>query len=76
MWVGLVFVACLNVPLGEGAVTAIGVSQPQCREHEVVFDGSMMQCMLFGQHRISHWQERNEPWKLKGGYRCKLGKPA
>lgn len=79
MWVGLVFVACLNAGAPDesfGSLEQASMASASCEEVEVQFDGSMMQCMMFGQQRMVHWLERNGDWQIKGGYRCKLGRPA
>ena len=73
MWIGLVFVACLAT----GEATPVATSTPrQCREVELAFEGSFMQCILMGQQGIVGWLAQNERWVLTGGYKCMTGKPA
>lgn len=76
MWVGLVFVACLSAQTDDRVHPIANEATTECRSFEVKFDGSMMQCLMFGQQRIANWQDQNEPWALKGGYHCKMGSPA
>lgn len=73
MWIGLVFVACLAT----SEATPVATATPrQCREVELPFDGSLMQCMRQGQQGIVGWLAQNERWVLTGGYKCMAGKPA
>jgi len=79
MWVGLVFVACLGVAapgdMIPGSLEQASTDRHSCREFEVLFDGSMMQCIMFGQQRMAHWLQSHADWRIEGGYRCKLGSP-
>lgn len=59
----LSFVVCLSVG-GE------------CRRVELPFDGSMQQCMLFGQHEAARWIAHNEGYELRRGWRCLKGRSA
>lgn len=75
MWIGLVFVACLAT--AETSATDRGPARHRvCREVEVPFDGSLIQCMLLGQQGIVGWLAENQRWELTGGYRCLAGRPA
>ena len=79
MWIGLVFVACLAT--GEATPAAAGpivkeTAARQCREVELPFEGSLMQCMRLGQQGIVGWLAQNERWELTGGYKCMTGRPA
>jgi hypothetical protein len=74
MWIGLVFVACLAT--GEATPIATETTARQCREVELPFEGSLMQCMLMGQQGIVGWLAQNERYELTGGYKCMTGKPA
>ena len=40
----LTFVACIGA-----------ARRRRCRQVELPWDGSLMQCMLFGQHEAAHW---------------------
>jgi hypothetical protein len=57
------FVACLGSSNGD-----------RCRQVEMPFDGSMMQCMLFGQHVAAQWTTENPGWSVARGWRCESGK--
>ena len=48
----LTFVACI------GAATA----PDRCRQVELPWDGSLMQCMLFGQHDAARWTNEHPGW--------------
>ena len=74
MWIGLVFVACLAT--GEATPVATETMARECREVELPFEGSLMQCMRLGQQGIVGWLARNERWVLTGGYKCMIGRPA
>ncbi len=78
MWIGLVFVPCLATgeatPIANPVTT--GPASRQCREVELPFEGSLMQCMMLGQQGIVGWLAQNERWVLTGGYKCMSGKPA
>lgn len=61
----LVFVACL--------------SSAECQEFELPWDGSIVACSIFGQHRISDWNRDNPRYRPPEGgwrYRCANGKAA
>ena len=60
----LTFVACL------------GTADHRCRNVELPFDGSLMQCMLFGQHAAAQWTNEHPGWSLVRGYRCESGRSA
>ena len=60
----LTFVACLA-----------SADRP-CRNVEMPFDGSLMQCMLFGQHAAAQWSNEHPGWTLVHGYRCESGRSA
>ena len=79
MWIGLVFVACLATGEATPVATdpvATGTTARRCREVELAFEGSLMQCMLLGQQGIVGWLAQNERYELTGGYKCMTGKPA
>jgi hypothetical protein len=59
----LTFVACLN---------ASGPSR--CQQVEMPFDGSLMQCMLFGQHEAARWASERPGWVVTRGWKCESGK--
>lgn len=59
----LTFVACL------------GAGQPdRCQQVEMPFDGSLMQCMLFGQHQAAAWVSEHPGWAVTRGWKCETGK--
>ncbi len=60
----LTFVACLST----GA--------DRCRTVELPWDGSLMQCMLFGQQAAAQWTNEHPPWALRHGWRCESGRSA
>jgi hypothetical protein len=59
----LAFVACLGV--GD-----------RCRQVEVPWDGSLMQCMQFGQHVAAQWTSEHLGWAVTRGWRCESGRSA
>jgi hypothetical protein len=42
----------------------------RCRQVEIPFDGSVQQCLLYGQAEAAHWLAEHEGWELRRGYRC------
>ena len=61
----LSFVVCLGT-VGTG----------RCEQVELPFDGSMQQCMLFGQHQAARWIADHDGYQLRRGWRCLSGKAA
>lgn len=59
----LTFVACLGVGSNE-----------RCRHVEIPFDGSLMQCMLFGQHQAAAWTNDHPGWSVTRGWKCEAGR--
>jgi hypothetical protein len=59
----LTFVACLGVGNAE-----------RCRQVEIPFDGSLMQCMLFGQHQAAAWTNEHPGWLVTRGWKCETGR--
>lgn len=59
----LTFVACLGSADGD-----------RCRQVEMPFDGSLMQCMIFGQHVAAHWTTEHPGWSVPRGWRCESGR--
>jgi hypothetical protein len=57
----LVFLACTVVPEG---------TQKNCDEVELLFDGSKMQCELFGQMAMADWERLHPTRRHASGYRC------
>jgi hypothetical protein len=57
----LAFVACLG---------------SHCEKVELPWDGSLMQCMLFGQQLAAQWTNEHPGWALDRGYRCESGRSA
>jgi hypothetical protein len=41
-----------------------------CRQVRVPFDGTLMQCMLFGQQVMAQWIADRPGSTISGGYRC------
>jgi hypothetical protein len=60
----LTFVACLSA-------SELG----RCRMVELPFEGSLMQCMIFGQHEAARWTNENPGWAVTRGWKCQSGKP-
>ena len=52
------------------------MSPDQCRTVQIPFDGTLMQCMLFGQHAAAEWENQNPNWHLQRGYKCESGRSA
>ncbi len=63
MWLVLSFIACL----------ASGDAR-SCRQVEIPWTGSLMQCMLRGQAEIARWERGHPGYHLSGGYSCGRGK--
>ncbi len=47
-----------------------------CRQIELPFEGSMQQCMLFGQHQAARWIADHDGYHLRRGWRCLSGRAA
>lgn len=60
----LSFVACMST-----------AEMGRCQKVEMPFEGSMMQCMLFGQHEAARWTNEHPGWQVTRGWRCLTGKP-
>ncbi len=60
----LTFVACMGVETG------------RCQKVELPWDGSLMQCMLFGQQLAAQWTNDHPGWALNHGYSCENGRSA
>jgi hypothetical protein len=57
-------------------VACIGANAPDhCRQVELPWDGSLMQCMMFGQHEAARWTNEHPGWLLTRGWKCESGKP-
>lgn len=41
-----------------------------CREIRIPWDGSLMQCVLFGQQLVAAWTNDHPRWEPRRGYRC------
>ena len=61
----LTFVACLG-----------SNGMDRCRHVELPWDGSLMQCMLFGQHAAARWTDEHPGWALTQGWKCESGRAA
>jgi hypothetical protein len=61
----LTFIACLGANGGDW-----------CRQVELPWDGSLMQCMVFGQHAAAQWTNDNPGWAVRRGWRCESGRSA
>lgn len=59
----LTFVACIGAGNGD-----------RCRQIELPFDGSTMQCMLFGQAEAARWTTEHPGWVVTRGWKCESGK--
>lgn len=73
----LTFIACVgydnSIPTN---VNLSSLSQPyRCRQVEMPWDGSIMQCMLFGQVEAARWTNENPGWVLTRGWKCQAGRP-
>jgi hypothetical protein len=60
----LTFIACL------------GAGSDRCRTVELPWDGSLMQCMLVGQHAAAQWTMEHPGWAVARGWRCENGRSA
>lgn len=60
MLLALIFTACIS---------------GQCREVQIPWDGSLMQCMIFGGHQLAAWTN-DHPGYVAKGWRCESGRPA
>lgn len=60
----LTFIACLS-----GA-------PDRCQTVQIPWDGSLQQCMLFGQQAAAEWQGQHPGWAMRRGYRCESGSGA
>ncbi len=58
----LTFIACL------------GTGSDRCHSVELPWDGTLMQCMLFGQHAAAQWTSEHPGWALQRGWRCESGR--
>ncbi len=48
----------------------------QCQRVELPWDGTFLQCMLFGQQLAAQWTNAHPGWALSHGYRCENGRSA
>lgn len=60
----LSFMVCLSSPSG------------RCQQVEMPFEGSLQQCMLFGQQEAARWVAEHAGWQLNRGWRCSNGRSA
>ena len=60
----LSFVVCVSAA-GDG----------RCQQVELPFEGSLLQCMLYGQHQAARWTSDHPGWHVARGWRCLSGKP-
>jgi hypothetical protein len=58
----LTFVACL------------GSGTDRCDTVHIPWDGTLMQCMIFGQHTAAQWTNEHPGWALRRGWRCESGR--
>jgi hypothetical protein len=47
----------------------------RCRQVELPFEGTLMQCMLYGQHEAARWTSDHPGWFVTRGWKCLSGKP-
>jgi hypothetical protein len=59
----LTFVACLA-----------GGEPARCETVEIAWEGSMLQCQMFGQMEAARWVGDHAGYRLRGGYRCLPGR--
>lgn len=59
----LVFLACLG-------------GSDECRRVELPWDGTLQQCLLFGQQLAAQWVVGHPGWELRRGWGCATGWPA
>ncbi len=59
MWITLTFVACLA-----------GSEPRDCREVQLPWRGSVLQCMVQGQARIARWEREHPGYRRTGPYSC------
>lgn len=48
----------------------VACAGPDCRPVQIPWAGSLMQCMLFGQHALAAWQRDHPGMTVPHGYRC------
>lgn len=61
----LAFIACLN-----------SSGTTRCQDVQIPFNGTMMQCMVFGQHETARWIGEHPGWTVARGWRCGSGREA
>ena len=54
----------------------MGGETGRCQKVELPWDGSLMQCMLFGQQLAAQWTNDHPGWALNQGYSCENGRSA
>jgi hypothetical protein len=59
----LVFLACLST-----------APEARCQKVEIAWEGSLQQCMLFGQQKIAAWSGEHPGYLPMRGYKCLWGK--
>jgi hypothetical protein len=59
----LTFVACLA-----------GTQPDRCEQVELPWEGSLLQCQMFGQMAAAGWLSEHSGYRLRGGYRCLNGR--
>jgi hypothetical protein len=60
----LTFVACIGAHESD-----------RCRQVELPWDGSLMQCMMFGQPEAARWTNEHPGWLRTRGWKGQSGKP-
>ena len=63
----LAFVACLGAQTPDQA-------RQRCQLVELPFDGSPMQCAMFGQAQMASWMRDHQGWRPRHGWRCERGR--
>ena len=50
-------------------IVYLGAADGRCRNVEIPFDGSVQQCMVYGQVEAVRWTAEHAGWELQRGYR-------
>ena len=51
-------------------MVCLGAADGRCRNVEIPFDGSVQQCVMYGQLEAARWAAEHAGWELRRGYRC------
>ena len=51
-------------------MACLGAADGRCRNVEIPFDGSVQQCVMYGQVEVIRWTTEHVGWEPRRGYRC------